>query len=190
MRALVVYESYFGNTMDVAHAILAGLRQRLQAEILEVTSAPPELIREFDLMVLGAPTHALGMSRPESRRDAVKQGAEADASQIGMNEWLSRLGLVPAGCAVAAFGTTAVKPRLLASLGTAAGAIERRLKRMGAKVVLPAQQFWVEGVKGPLVSGEEARATDWGVSLADALMVLKSDASTSATRRPRPVTRA
>lgn len=174
MRALVVYESYFGNTMDVAHAVLAGLRQRLDAEILEVTSAPPELISEFDLLALGAPTHALGLSRPESRRDAVKQGAPAEEGQLGMSEWLAMLGRIPSTCAVATFGTTAVKPRLLAALGTAAGAMERRLRRMGTKLILPAEQFWVEGIKGPLVSGEEARATDWGASLADSLLVLRS----------------
>lgn len=175
MRALVVYESHFGNTMDVAHAVLAGLRRRLEAEILDVMSAPIELVSDFDLLVLGAPTHALGLSRPESRRDAVKQGALNDASTLGMAEWLNRLERVPAGCAVATFGTAVAKPRFIAALGTAAGAIERRLRRMGVKTLLPAQQFWVEGVAGPLLGGEETRATDWGASLADILLASAID---------------
>ncbi len=170
MRALVVYESHFGNTMDVAHAVLSGLRQRFDAEILEVVSAPRDVAVGFDLLVLGAPTHAFGLSRPETRSDAVKQGAEAAADEIGMREWLNDLDALPSSCRVAVFGTTVVKPRLVASLGTAAGALERRLRRMGLQVILPAEQFWVEGVKGPLVEGEEARAREWGASLALAAM--------------------
>ncbi len=190
MRALVVYESHFGNTMDVAHAVLAGLRQSLHAEILEVTSAPSELVSDFDLLVLGAPTHALGLSRPESRRDAAKQGAKSDVDKPGMREWLDRLQRVPAGCAVAAFGTTAAKPRFLASLGTAAGALERRLRRMDAATILPAQQFWVEGVAGPLLGGEEARAAAWGASLAQALLEAAGDRAAATPGAATQVTRA
>lgn len=168
MRALVVYESMFGNTMEIAHAITDGLRVILDTEILEVESAPSCIPGDISLLVVGAPTHTFGLSRPPTRENAIKAGATVGTVGIGLREWLDHFDADVTHTRVATFGTTANKPPLIARLGTAAGALERRFKGRGFTVVVPAQQFWVEGLPGPLRTGEVERARSWGSRVAHA----------------------
>ena len=85
MRALVVFESSFGNTGQVAKAVWEGIFRRLQdVVLLDVASAPRRLPPDLELLVVGAPTQAFGMSRPRTREDALRTaGAEPGAPTIG-----------------------------------------------------------------------------------------------------------
>jgi flavodoxin len=67
MRALVVYESMFGNTQAIANAIVQGLSGRMRVEALEVGVAPATIDDDVALLVVGGPTHAFGLSRPQTR---------------------------------------------------------------------------------------------------------------------------
>jgi flavodoxin len=62
MKVLVVYESMFGNTEQVARAIAAGVRESMDVELTEVAAAPPD-VGPVALIVAGGPTHAFSMSR-------------------------------------------------------------------------------------------------------------------------------
>src|SRR4029453_17245198 len=42
MKALVVYESMFGNTEQIARAVAAGLEESVDVQVAEVTDAPTE----------------------------------------------------------------------------------------------------------------------------------------------------
>ena len=80
MRALVVFESMFGNTEKVAGAVARGLQlEGVDAGLVEVHAAPHRLAADLDLLVVGGPTHAFGMSRASTRADAVRQGAPSAA---------------------------------------------------------------------------------------------------------------
>ena len=68
MRALVVYESMYGNTHLVAEAIDSGLRSAGPVQVASVADARYEDVRRYDFVVVGGPTHAHGMSRPETRQ--------------------------------------------------------------------------------------------------------------------------
>ena len=67
MRALVMYESMFGNTRDIANALAGGMSAHLEVEVVEVSAAPATVGDDVDLLVVGGPTHAHGMSNPGSR---------------------------------------------------------------------------------------------------------------------------
>jgi menaquinone-dependent protoporphyrinogen IX oxidase len=71
MRAVVVYESMFGNTRKVAEAIGAGLRSFGNVEVAPVGAVTPKLLADVDLPVVGGPTHAWDLSRPPTRQSAV-----------------------------------------------------------------------------------------------------------------------
>ena len=75
MRALVVVESVFGNTRRIAEAVAEGLGQRAGARIVDVAVAArtPDLLDGIDLLVVGGPTHAFGMTRASTRRSAAEQ---------------------------------------------------------------------------------------------------------------------
>jgi flavorubredoxin len=167
MRALVVYESMFGNTRLVAQAVAEGLRHDPRADVevrsVEVRVAPAVVDDTVDVLVVGAPTHAFGLSRVGTRRDAATRGADdVAASGDGVREWL--------GCAVlshrvatATFDTRIRRPRVP---GSAARAAARRLRKLGGRPVSPPETFWVTDVAGPLVPGEIERAKAWGASVA------------------------
>jgi hypothetical protein len=168
MRALVVFESMFGNTEEIARAIADGLSSRMSVEIVEVGAAPPRIVDDVDLLVAGGPTHAHGMSDPNSRHSARgKTQGGLVSSGIGIREWLDGVTRGPTGTAAAAFDTRLRGPGLL--WGGAARAIDERLRRLGCRVVAPPEGFHVEGPLGPVVdvvvAGEVERARRWGEEL-------------------------
>lgn len=167
-HALVVFESMFGNTRTVAEAVADGLASGMTAETTDVGSAPAQLDYEIALLVVGGPTHAFGLSRPATRTDAQRRGADPRAAAgPGLRTWLEQVSLGSARPLVATFDTKVNRPRLP---GSAARAARSRLRRAGFRPVAPAETFYVAGTSGPLLDGETARAREWGASLLDAIV--------------------
>jgi hypothetical protein len=167
MRVLLVYESMFGNTRTIAEAVAQGFRAAgVDVEVSEIADAPPVPDEGVDLLVVGAPTHALSLSRPESRRSAEEQAeGELVSTGPGLREWLE--GLPRGRCAVAAFDTH-IDKRIP---GSASKAAQRRLRKRGYRPAAPAESFYVTDIAGPLVDGEVERATRWAADLAAASLV-------------------
>jgi hypothetical protein len=167
MKALVVYESMFGNTELVARAIAAGLRETAQVDLVEVTQAPLAPGDDVDLVVAGGPTHAFSMSRMRTRADAISRGATQGSEGFGLREWLAAL---PSGRhheKLATFDTRAEQVRRFP--GSAARGAARVGKRHGFVAAAESESFYVLDVDGPLVDGELERATEWGRALAAAM---------------------
>ena len=161
-RALVVYESMFGNTEQIATAVADGLRRAdVDTVLVEVGSAPRTLPAGIDLLVLGAPTHAFALSRPSTRADAVRQGAPPERARAGLREWLDSVELGGAHPPeVVAFDTRVSKVRWLPR---AAGPSALRLARKhGLDSHSHPVGFLVDDVSGPLLDGELERALAWG----------------------------
>ncbi|WP_053207917.1 flavodoxin family protein [Jiangella muralis] len=160
MRALVVFESMFGNTQKIAEAIADGLSVTMTVDTLEVGSAGSSL-DGVDLLVVGGPTHAFGLSRRSTRANAAEKAPGGVVSKAtGLREWLAEVHAD--GAMVATFDTKADKPRLP---GSAAHAARRLLRRRGYRPVAAAASFFVTGTTGPLADGEEERARRWGEQL-------------------------
>ena len=165
MRALVVYESMYGNTKEVAEAVAAGLAELGGIVVVEVGDAPHDLDTGLDLLVVGGPTHAHGMSRPQTRQTAADNApAGVIPSRTGLREWLGALGRSRPGLSAAAFDTRFDKSRWLT--GSAAAGAARLLGRHHCVVILPPESFYVEQKAGPLAGGELDRARRWGEKLA------------------------
>lgn len=164
LTALVVYESFFGNTRRIAHAVAEGLRlEGVRATLQEVTAETSTDAADYDLLVVGGPTHAFGLSRESTRTDADRRGAPAHRTGSGLREWLGCL-TGPASRPAAAFDTRAGKVRHLPM--SAAHAAARMLTRRGYVLVVKPAGFVVEDVEGPLEQGETQRAIEWGRKLA------------------------
>jgi flavorubredoxin len=163
MRALVVYESMFGNTQTIAEAIADGLATSADVRAVEVSSAPTTIGDDVDLLVVGGPTHAFSLSRASTRRDAAQKGGQAlVSSHIGLREWLAQVH-TDAHTVAAAFDTKVRTPHLP---GSAARAAAKRLRHLGLRLAAPATTFYVDGMTGPLLDGERGRAQTWGEHLA------------------------
>ena len=167
-RALVVYESVFGDGRRVAHAIADGLSALGPVDVVPAAVAPPEIGPDVALLVVGGPNHAFGMPGPRTREGAVKQyGADIANTRAGLHEWLDgvRIGSV----AAAAYDTRGSDHPLISRLDHASRTEEKLLGRAGADLVAPAEHFFVIAPRGPLVEGEEERARAWGRTLAQAV---------------------
>ena len=142
MKALVVYDSLYGNTAQLAEAIGAALAA--ESRVLRVRDAKPSDLGSFDLVIVGSPTQG---------------GRATDA----MRAFLDR---VPAldGAKVAAFDTR-LRARWVKVFGYGAGKIAERMKSLGATLVAEPEGFIVEGKEGPLAEGELERAGAWAKDL-------------------------
>ena len=181
MKALVVYESSFGNTGQIARAVWEGLFSRIpDVALLEAGAAPTCLPLDVELVVVGGPTQAFGMSRPRTRADAQAQAGTTGAGpSTGVREWLAALAPPDRLVRAATFDTRIYSPHLP---GSAAAGARRTLRHAGFDVTAGAESFWVLGTKGPLRDGELERAFAWGVGLTDLLLGgLRDDAEPDPT---------
>jgi flavodoxin len=165
MKALVVYESMYGNTRAIAEAIAEGLGGSPVRAVHEAGHAP----EQRDLLVVGGPTHMHGLATALSRRLAAEAAREDEhaalepgaTSEVGLRAWLRDLEPCE-GVRCAAFDTRL--DRSAAMTGTAARGIARRLGRRGYEVIAT-ESFLVQDAEGPLEEGELERARAWGEQL-------------------------
>jgi hypothetical protein len=176
MRARVVFESMFGNTQVIAQAVADGLSGSMSVDLEEVGTAASDITDDVDLLVVGGPTHAFGMTRERTRASAAEQAVGGVVSdEEGLRDWLGAVTGGSPDIAAAAFDTRIDKPRLP---GSAAHGAERRLQRLGFRIIEPAASFYVTDTAGPLVDGEQDRARRWGELLGSRM--------TAAEHRPLP----
>jgi hypothetical protein len=165
MRALVIFESMYGNTHAAADAIAEGLGGEVEVRPVHDAGGVPG---DVDLLVVGGPTHMHGLSTALSRKMALS-AAKEDAGKVepgateepGLREWLRALD--GAGLRAAAFDTRG--DARAAVTGSAARGIGRRLRHRGFDVI-DSQSFLVADAEGPLEEGELDRAREWGAALA------------------------
>ena len=160
MKAVVVYESLWGNTAAIARAIAEGIGDGAQA--LSTAEATPDAMSGADLIVAGAPVLAFHMSSDRTRADIAARpepGAPLpDLSHPSMRSWLETLAPGTAHCA--AFDTEVRGP-----FGKAAPTIAKALQAKGYHLLGPGEGFVVSGKYGPLRAGELQRAGSWGAHL-------------------------
>ncbi len=177
MRALVVYESMYGNTHDVANHIGEGLQPAFDVTIVSVGDASTEMVAASDLLVCGGPTHVHGMSRPSTRQAATaavaKEGSDLSldpaANGPGLRDWFDEMSRGKAARAAAAFDTRIDAPS--AFTGRASRGIARSLRHHGFRLVVEPESFLVDKASH-LCEGEAERAATWGATLATAAMTM------------------
>jgi hypothetical protein len=160
VKAVVVYESLWGNTAAIARAIAEGIGDGAQA--LSTGEASPDALVGTNLSVAGAPVLAFRMSSDRVRADIAARpepGAPMpDLSHPSLQSWLQALAPGTAHCA--AFDT-----ELRGPFGKAAPSIAKALQTKGYHLLAPGEGFVVSGKYGPLRDGELQRASHWGESL-------------------------
>lgn len=156
MKALVVFESFFGNTEKIANAVAGGLAARGEVTVRKVADLRPEELKTFDLVVVGSPTRGF---QPSDGTKALLKALPAGTLQ---------------GVKVAAFDTrmdvkevnNAFLTFMEKIFGYAAEPIGRALVKAGGTLVGKPQGYFVHGSEGPLWDGELERAAAWGEQLA------------------------
>jgi len=140
MKTLVVYDSVYGNTEKIARAIGEAING--EVEVVHANAVNPSGLDAYDLLVVGGPTHA-GRAT-QAMKNFLK---DIPASSI-------------ADTNVAVFDTR-LTTRWVKIFGFAAGRIANSLEKLGGKLAVPPEPFYVVGGEGPLREGEVERAGDW-----------------------------
>jgi flavodoxin len=151
MKALVVYDSVFGNTEKIAQAMGQALPAELGAEVLRVGDVQPAQLTGLDLLLVGSPTRAF---RPTPAITKL-----LGSVQPGMLQ----------GTRVAAFDTriapedikSVVLRKVVSFMGYADKRIADKLRRAGGAQAIAPEGFFVQDSEGPLKDGELERAGEW-----------------------------
>ena len=146
MKALIVYDSVYGNTEKIARAIAEAITPSNEVKVLRVGEANPSELASVNLLIVGSPTHA---------------GRPIPAVQDFLNK-VPELSLK--GVNVAAFDTR-ISTKWVGIFGYAAGKIAGSLKTKGSTLILSPEGFFVKGKEGPLKEGELERAASWAQEL-------------------------
>jgi len=149
VKALVVYDTVYGNTEKVAKALAAGLEGGgVDVEVVKVDAVKFDELRGVDLLCVGSPVHGWNVSWP-------------------LNEFLERLKSVEGLTGKKAFAfDTKMKSRLA---GSAGGKIERKLKDLGLTIARHSESAIVKGREGPLEESAEGTFKQIGAELAKIL---------------------
>jgi len=160
MKAVVVYESLWGNTAAVARAVAEGLGPDVPA--LSTAEATAEALAGCDLVVAGAPLIQFRLPTETTRAQIARDYPKAppiDSTHPPMRTWLASL---PAGTG----GFAAFETRFWWSPGSSSRAISRAFVGAGYHRAAQRKKFLVAGKYGPLRAGELERARAWGAELA------------------------
>ena len=140
MKALVVFDSTWGNTEKIAQAVAAGMGGGTHA--LRVGAAEARRFDALDLLVLGSPI--LGGRPSPAMHDFIASIPEAVGRKLQVATFDTRLMM-----------------RFARIFGYAALRMADQLKAKGCALI-STEGFFVKGRSGPLADGELARATEWG----------------------------
>jgi flavodoxin len=155
MKALVIYDSQFGNTEKIAQAIGDALAAGAETTMLRVTGATPQALSGYDLLVVGSPTQRFNATETLSGLldglELVDVKAAAFDTRFDREEVDSRV----LRFAMKAAGDKAWAATRIADL----------LAKAGATVISSPEGFIVEDTEGPLRPGEIDRAVGWAARL-------------------------
>ena len=160
MKAVVVYESLWGNTAQIAHAIAEGIGP--DARAVTTSQATEACADGVDLLVTGAPL--LGFDLPtDAMRASIASNpgtgpTPPDLDHPSMRSWLEALDATDAACAT-------FETRIWWSPGSAAKKMLGLLEAKGLRRIAEPAKFVVTGKYGPLKAGEVDRARAWGAQL-------------------------
>lgn len=148
MKVLVVYDSVYGNTEQIARAIGGAITE--DVKVIHVRETEPAELLGIDLLIVGAPTQG---GRPTTAmQNFLKKASPSDIQDLK----------------IATFDTR-ISARWVGIFGYAAGRIAKSLKKKGGILIKDPEPFFVAGTQGPLKEGELERAATWAQEVINSL---------------------
>jgi flavodoxin len=151
MKTLIVYDSVFGNTAQVAQAIGAALGPQGNVETLPVSQVTVEQLRGLDLLIVSSPTRGFRPTEAISKLLKTLPKNQLDDVQVAAFDtriWLTTI-------------DSSVFRLIVDKGGYDASTLANALKKKGGQLLAPPEGFLVTGEQGPLKEGELERAAEW-----------------------------
>jgi flavodoxin I len=156
LKALIVYDSVYGNTEKIARAIAEALASAMEVEVVKPGEVDAAKLGVADLLVLGSPTQG---GRPTRAIQDFIVKIPADG--------LKNIDVVTFDTAMP--GKSFGMRTLVKIMGYAAPRIAISLKTKGGRLTVAPASFWVDDKDGPLSEGEPERAKAWAKELSEGL---------------------
>lgn len=152
MKVLVVYESMFGNTKQVAETIAENLNniEKIETVIKTAKEVDPTEVLDYDLIIIGSPNHMGGPTR------GIKKFIDK-LEKIGLKEKKG-----------ATFDTYVRK-----NINKAVRKMERRIneKVSGLELITPGLSIKVGGVRGPVLEEELPKCKEFAKLIIEKMKV-------------------
>jgi len=155
MKTLIICDSVFGNTMQIAQSMSSANSSENIIVCLNVKDVKADDLKNIDLLIVGSPTRQFRatpaiISFIASISDKTLKGANVAGfdTRITLNVINSR-----------------VLRFVVDKGGYAAKTITEKLVKKGGKLIAPPEGFFVSGEEGPLAEGEIKRAAAWAEKL-------------------------
>jgi len=156
MKALLVYDSVYGNTERIAQAIGHVLGVRNEIRVLRVGDVKPTDLANLNLLIVGSPTQRFRATPAIKQFIAgIRQG---ELNGVQVTAFDTRLGMEDM--------PSPILPPFVRIFGYAAKPIAASLVNKGGKLRMPPEGFLVKGMEGPLKEGELERAARWAEQMA------------------------
>jgi flavodoxin len=153
MKTLVVYDSAYGNTRQIANDIGEAIGP--EARVAHVEDIDADRLKGYEVVIVGSPTQG---GRPTPLvREFLKRIPDGSLQGIGVTGFDTRIDSTKQGFVLRTF---------MGLLGYAAGRIARELEKKGGSLLIEPEGFLVDGKEGPLAPGEPERAIGWAARLA------------------------
>jgi flavodoxin len=156
MKTIVIFDSVYGNTKAIAEAIAQGITGDIK--VLNVKDADISELKNFDLLIVGSPTHG---GRPSKE-------TKAFLDSIPKNS-LKNIHIAAFDTGISPEGKGFFMRTIINFFNYAAKPISNSLEKKGGIVVAEPEGFIVEDRKGPLKEGELDRATRWARGISQKL---------------------
>ena len=155
MKALVIYDSFFGNTEKVAKAIGGALGSPDDVKVSRVSETNPDLLKDVGLLIVGSPTRAF--SPTPAIKTFVKKLPGKSLEGVRVSAFDTRMKIDERTPGILRF--------FAGIFGFAAKPILDGLVGKGGNQVMPAEGFFVVDSEGPLADGELDRAAEWAKNI-------------------------
>lgn len=141
MKALVIYDTNYGNTKKVAKIIAGKLWK--DTEAISVVDLKKKDLKKVAVLVVGSPV--IGWNPTESISKFLAGFKDNELQGVKAATFDTRMKIF--------FFTDAAKK------------ISKELSRAGATIIAKSQGFYVQKAEGPLRTGEKEKAVVWAVDV-------------------------
>lgn len=152
---MIIYDSVFGNTQKIAHAIRDSLTSHEDVRTFQVNEIRSDQLKGLDLLIVGSPTRAFKPTKEIT--NFLNNIPPNGLKDIKVAAFDTRLSTVD---------TKSLLFSIVAKLfGYAAERIAGKLVKKGGTLIVPPEWFIVNDSEGPLKTGELEHAVEWAKML-------------------------
>lgn len=156
MKCLVIYDSKFGNTEQIAKAVAGAITPLGEVKVLRADKANASELSSIDFLIVGSPTH--GGRATRATKEFLKKIPANALENVRVTSFDTRFSAKDKGVGIRI---------LLKVLGYAAGRITNSLKSKGGYLAAAPEGFIVEDSEGPLKQGELERPAIWAKGIVE-----------------------